>query len=89
MSFLLNVRVQPGAPKTETAGLLADGSVKVRLNARPVKGEANRELVAFLAGRLGVRTSSVRILRGLTTRNKTVVIDGIEEARAMALLKEV
>lgn len=74
----MTVRVQTGAQRTEVLGTLADGSLKVRLRAAPVKGEANRELVRLLAGRYGVRESAVRVVRGRTSRMKVVSIEGID-----------
>lgn len=86
MSFLLTVRVQPGAPRTEVLGTMADGSLKVRLKAPPVRGEANRELVNLLASRFGVAASSIRIVRGHTSRIKVVSIEGIDHTTGVASL---
>lgn len=74
------VRVQPRASRTEIAGPYGEG-VKVRLAAPPVEGEANRELVEFLAKALGVPRSSVRIARGERSRSKTVEIEGVDPER--------
>jgi uncharacterized protein (TIGR00251 family) len=87
--FLLRVSVKPGASKTELAGLMSDGGVRVRVRAEPLRGEANRELTVFLAARLGIRASSVRIVRGQKTKSKILRIQGVSQARAMELLKEV
>jgi uncharacterized protein YggU (UPF0235/DUF167 family) len=54
--------------------------------APPVDGAANDELVRFLAKRLGVPASSVRVVSGMTGRRKLVEIDGISAARARELL---
>lgn len=69
------VRVQPRASRTEVAGSYGD-AVKVRLGAPPVEGAANRELVGFLAKRIGVPKSAVRIVRGERSRDKTVEVLG-------------
>lgn len=87
-SCLLTVKVQPGASKTEIVGLLADGSVKVRLAAPPVRGKANRELITLLAGVFEIPASSVRIVRGLTSRQKSVLVEGIDRSRAEELFKD-
>ncbi|UCF78927.1 MAG: YggU family protein [Candidatus Eiseniibacteriota bacterium] len=90
--FSLNVRVQAGASKTEVTGLMADGSLKVKLKAPPVRGRANRELVSLLAGVFRVSASSVRIVSGLTSKQKRVLINDVsrssaEKLMARALLK--
>ena len=53
----LKVKVTPRSGRSEVAGLLADGTLKARVQAPPEKGKANEELRALLARELGVRTS--------------------------------
>ena len=89
MGVLVTVRVQPGAQRTEILGTMADGSLKVRLKAPPVRGEANRELVSLLAGMFKVPESAVRIVRGHTSRMKTVSVEGIDHTTVTAALKGV
>lgn len=58
--------------------VLDGGVLKVRLTAPPAEGEANAQLVEFLAREFGVPKSSVRITRGASSRNKSVEIEGVE-----------
>jgi len=55
----------------------------------PIKGKANRELITFLSWLLGVGKGSVNIIKGHTTRNKVVAVDGLsrEEVMKRLLLK--
>jgi len=55
----------------------------------PIKGKANRELITFLSWLLGVGRGSVNIIKGHTTRNKVVAVDGLsrEEVMKRLLLK--
>ena len=73
---VLKVKVVPGASRTAIAGEL-DGMVKIKLSAAPEKGKANRCLVEFLAGRLGVKKKSVIIISGQASPIKKVQICGI------------
>lgn len=73
--MILELHVQPGASRTEFAGRHGE-RVKLRLAARAVDGKANAALVEFLAGHYGVPKRSVRIVAGLKSRQKRVVIDG-------------
>jgi hypothetical protein len=52
-------------------------SVDVAVNAPPVDGKANSALVELLADTLGVRKSSLSIIRGQTSRNKVVAVAGL------------
>lgn len=75
-SARINIYVQPRASKTVVAGM-HDGCVKIRLAAPPVDGAANAALVEFVADQLGIAKSRVRITAGLTSRRKTVEVDGV------------
>ena len=44
----LNVQVLPNAKKTELVGLI-DGALKIRLKAQPIEGQANEEIIRFIA----------------------------------------
>ena len=70
---VLTLHVQPGASRTEYAGLHGDAH-KVRLAAPAVENRANVALVAFLAEAFGVRQRDVAIVSGATARRKVVRI---------------
>jgi hypothetical protein len=71
------VRVVTRASKTEFAGIQEDGILKVRLTASPNEGEANKQLIEFLAGALGVQTHQIEIVAGGNSRDKLVSVDAI------------
>jgi len=73
---VFEVRVAPRSSRDQVLGVHA-GALKVALTAPPVEGAANAALVALLAKRFGVPRRSVHILRGETSRVKTLRIDGI------------
>lgn len=77
--LLLEVQVQPGAARTEVAGL-HDGRLKIRLGARAIDGRANTALVEFIAARLGVAKRDVTIEAGATSRRKRVQVIGATRA---------
>lgn len=79
----LRVRVQPRASRTEIAGE-HDGALKIRIAAPPVEGEANRELVRFVAKTLGVAASRVSLVSGAAGRTKLLEIAGVDAATARA-----
>ncbi len=73
-AIVLALHVQPGAKRTEAAGEHG-GALRIRLAAPPVDGKANAELVRFLADAFDVPQRQVTILRGETSRQKSVRID--------------
>jgi uncharacterized protein (TIGR00251 family) len=72
----LAVKVTPNAGRNQIAGL-KDGVLQVKIAAPPEKGKANKELTDFLAEKLGVKKSTISIIKGQTSRHKTILIAGI------------
>jgi uncharacterized protein len=83
---LIDLYVQPRASKSEMVGV-HEGSLRVRLAAPPVDGEANRECVKFLSKLFDVPKSHVEIVQGLKSRRKSVLLRGLslESARETLL----
>jgi uncharacterized protein len=75
---LIMVRVVPRAGRSGLAGT-RDGAVLVRLNAAPVDGAANAELIELIADALGVPKRAVSIASGVRSRSKTVHVSGVSE----------
>lgn len=72
----LALRVQPRSSKNEIAGERA-GALLVRVTAPPVDGKANAAVRRLIAKRLGVPARRVSIVRGVSSREKLVEVDGI------------
>lgn len=76
----ISIYVQPRASKTEIAGM-HDGCIKIRLAAPPVDGAANAALVEFIADRLKIAKSKVRVVTGESSRRKVVEVEGVSAAQ--------
>ena len=63
----INLYVQPGARKSELAGLF-DGVLKIRIKARAIDGMANKELLRFFRKDLGLKSAD--LVSGLQSRYK-------------------
>jgi len=70
----INVSVKPNA-KTSEVIKVDENNFKVKVDAPAVEGEANKRLIEILADYFDVPKSSIRILKGLKSRNKTVEIN--------------
>ena len=85
-SVRISIYVQPRASKTSIAGM-HDGAIKIRLAAPPVDGAANAALIDFIAKRVGVARSRVRLISGASSRRKIVEIEGVDAATVAAALQ--
>ena len=63
---------------------VVDGVLKIRVMAPAVEGAANASLIRILAEELGVARRDVRIVAGASSRQKLVVVEGIEEEAIVA-----
>lgn len=77
MSSRLSLRVSPGARDTGVVGRHGP-AWKLRVAAAPEDGKANAAVVGLLADVLGIAERDVEIVSGHTSRDKTVVLTGIE-----------
>ena len=79
----LKLHVTPGAREDGLAGWQGD-SLRVRVRARPEKGLANEAALRLLARRLNVPRSRLDLVRGATSRDKLIEVEGLsaDELRA-------
>ena len=82
-SCTLAIKAIPNAPRSEVTGWLGD-ALKVKVHAPPVEGRANAALCDFLAETFGLPRRAVTVLRGDTSRQKTVRLDGLTLADVVA-----
>jgi uncharacterized protein (TIGR00251 family) len=61
-----------------------DGVLKARVTAPAVEGAANNALVRLLSEELGVARRDVRIVAGASSREKLVVVEGIDAEGVIA-----
>lgn len=73
----IDVKVVPRSSRSEVAGTMADGALKVKVAAVPEKGKANAELCAVLAAHFGVAGRQVEVIAGATSTRKRVRISGL------------
>jgi uncharacterized protein (TIGR00251 family) len=71
------VRVQPRARRDELAGERA-GTLLVRVTAPPVEGRANDAVRKLLAKQLGIAAGRVSVVRGASSRDKMVEVEGMD-----------
>ena len=81
------VQVQPNASQNKVARF-EDGVWYLRIAAPPVKGKANQELIKFLSNILGIGKGSLTIEKGMTSKKKIVVVNGLTQNQVLGLLEK-
>ncbi len=81
----ITLRVTPGASRDAVVGWQGD-VLRLRVAAPPQRGKANEAVLRLLAAALGIERRRLRIVRGETSRQKVVSVDGLDEAEIRARL---
>lgn len=84
MSFLracengvyLAVKVQPRASRNALCGVHGN-ELKISVTAPPVDSAANQAVIEFLAEKLDCSRSTLELVRGHTSRHKTIFLRGL------------
>jgi len=83
---LLSVKLQPRASKNEIVGPLG-AELRIKVTAPPVDAAANEALLRLLSETLDCPRSKVELVRGQTSRHKTIKLHGLDVATVAAKLR--
>jgi len=83
---IIKVKLIPRSSRNEVVGLMADGTIKIKITAPPVEGQANLALIKYLADKLKTPLSRIEIISGKTSHSKLISIVGISQNTINSLL---
>ncbi|HPY05732.1 MAG TPA: DUF167 domain-containing protein [Rectinema sp.] len=78
--IVLDVYVIPRAPYDSVEGL-RDGRILLRVKAAPEKGKANEAVLDLIADYFDIASSNLRILRGHSSKRKSILLQSFRENR--------
>lgn len=84
---LLSVKLQPRASRNGIGEPLGD-ELKIQVTAPPVDSAANAALIELLAEKLGCARGQVELVRGRTSRHKTLLLKGFASDEVLQKIKE-
>ena len=84
-STFLSVRVTPSGGRDALLGW-QDDVLRLSVAAPAERGKANEAALRLLATSLGLPPRQLRIVRGHTSRQKVIAIEGLNEAEVRARL---
>ena len=68
----LKIRISPNASKNEI--IKGEDGVKIKITAQPIEGKANKAVVEFLSKEFKIPKSYIEIVKGTTSKEKTILI---------------
>lgn len=70
--FIVQIKISPNASKNEI--IKDDTGIKIKLTAQPIEGKANKALIEFLSKQFKISKTSISIIKGETSKDKTLLI---------------
>ncbi len=81
--IIVNIRISPNAKKNE---IITDGEiVKIKITAQPIDGKANKALIEYLSKNFKIPKTSIKIIKGETSKDKTVLFETQDELKLKLL----
>lgn len=74
-SVIFSLRISPNSSKNEIIN--EESGIKIKITAQPIDGKANKALIEFLSKQFKVPKSYFEIIRGETSKDKTICIKNI------------
>ena len=69
--LMVTFKIVPNSSKNEI--IKTDATIKIKITAQPVDGKANKALIEFLSKQFKIPKTSIEILRGETSKEKTIL----------------
>jgi uncharacterized protein len=85
---VIEVTARPGASRRGVIGVSRDRLV-IAIHSQPDKGKANDELIEYLAREMQVPRSALLIVRGETSRRKTIRVVTHEPTKVASRLRQI
>jgi len=77
--LILQIRISPNSSKNEI--ITTDEIIKIKVTAQPIENKANKALIEFLSKQFKVPKSSIEIIKGETSKDKTILIKVFDEEK--------
>ena len=84
--ILVNLKIIPNSSKNDI--ILEDEFVKVKITAQPIEGKANKGLIEFLAKKFKIPKTSIEIVKGETTKEKTLFFSIKDEEKQSFIVSQ-
>ena len=69
--ILVRIKIVPNSSKNEI--VLEEDFIKIKITAQPIENKANKALIEFLSKKYKISKSSIEIVKGETSKEKTLL----------------
>ena len=82
-NLIIKLKISPNASKNEI--IKTDEMGKVKVTAQPIENKANKALIEFLSKNFKVPKSSIEIVKGETSKEKTILFKNISSDKMVEI----
>lgn len=82
-NLIIKLKISPNASKNEI--IKTDEMIKVKVTAQPIENKANKALIEFLSKNFKVPKSSIEIVKGETSKEKTILFKNISSDKMVEI----
>ena len=83
--LIVNIKISPNSKKNE---IINEGEFsKVKITAQPIDGKANKALIEYLSKNFKIPKTSIKILKGETSKEKTILFCTQDQEKTSLLYK--
>lgn len=84
--LLIRIKIVPNSSKNDL--IIEDEFIKVKVSAQPIENKANKALIEFLSKRFKVPKTSIEIVKGDTSKEKTLLFSINNEEKKQKIISE-
>ena len=82
--LIVKLKIVPNSSKNDI--VLEEGFIKVKVTAQPIENKANKALVEYLSKTFKVPKTKIEIVKGDTSKEKTISIKIIDENKRTEII---
>ena len=84
--LLIRIKIVPNSSKNDL--IIEDEFIRVKVTAQPIENKANKALVEFLSKRFKIPKTSIQIVKGDTSKEKTLLFSINDEEKKQNVISE-
>ena len=84
--LIIRLKISPNASKNEI--IRSSDGIKIKITAQPIDGKANKCLVEFISKKYKIPKRSIEIVRGETSKEKTILIKNLDNDKLEIIQSE-
>ena len=84
--LLIRIKIVPNSSKNDL--IIEDEFIKVKVTAQPIENKANKALIEFLSKKFKVPKTSIEIVKGDTSKEKTLLFSIKDEEKKQKIISE-